>query len=192
MSSCSRSVSRKCSPWGDTEKLQDIRVADDLFGFDTPGFGTGNLLFHGFLVSAGQQAVIEKRVDLAVELPDTPVFLDALVQVKITGGIARHLEKRAAMRPAQFITQRVIFRVALVKLPHVPQVGGREPVSELRHEPPGKGVDDSLAISGTAGSLLLVLHYIFPYLPVSPHEGRIDMMYHLCARFLQDMAHVMQ
>ena len=148
----------------DTEKLQDIRVADDLFGFDTSGFGTGNFLFHGFLVSAGQQAVIEKRVDLAVELPDTPVFLDALVQVKITGGIARHLEKRAAMRPTQFITQRVIFRVALVKLPHVPQVGGREPVSELRHEPPGKGVDDSLAISGTAGSLLLVLHYIFPYL----------------------------
>ena len=154
----------------DPEKLQDIRVADDLFGFDTPGFGTGNFLFHGFLVSAGQQAVIEKRVDLAVELPDTPVFLDALVQVKITGGIARHLEKRAAMRPAQFITQRVIFRVALVKLPHVPQVGGREPVSELRHEPPGKGVDDSLAISGTAGSLLLVLHYVFPYLPVSPHR----------------------
>ena len=69
----------------DTEKLQDIRVADDLFGFDTPGFGTGNLLFHSLLVSAGQQAVIEKRVDLAVELPDTPVFLDALVQVKITG-----------------------------------------------------------------------------------------------------------
>lgn len=92
----------------DTEKLQDIRVADDLFGFDTSGFGTGNLLFHSFLVSAGQQAVIEKRVDLAVELPDTPVFLDALVQVKITGGIARHLEKRAAMRPAQFITQRDI------------------------------------------------------------------------------------
>ena len=38
--------------------------------FDTSGFGTGNLLFHSFLVSAGQQAVIEKRVDLAVELPE--------------------------------------------------------------------------------------------------------------------------
>ena len=34
---------------GDTEKLQDIRVADDLFGFDTPGFGTGISSFTAFL-----------------------------------------------------------------------------------------------------------------------------------------------
>ncbi|MOA15545.1 hypothetical protein D3C78_1357060 [compost metagenome] len=91
------------------------------------------------------------------------------MHVPLAGTVAVHLEQRAVVRPAQFVTQCVTNREGLVEQAHIAQVGGVEALAELGAQFPGQGRQQLLAIGCTSLAALLELDDMPADLPAGLH-----------------------
>jgi hypothetical protein len=123
---------------GQVQKVEDIGIAEIIFGGQRRWFHLGDFLFRFGLnrrfVLAGQQALVIELADLSLQCADTPMLLNRFLLIPASGVGVFDARQDIVMRPAQFERHRLPNRKHHIKAPHIAQVGGIKAFAEFRRQ----------------------------------------------------------
>jgi hypothetical protein len=93
------------------------------------------------------------------------------------------------VRPAQFVTQCVIFWEGQIKLTHIPEVALVEALAELEGQLPGEMLQYRPAIGCARPALLFVFHNKAANIPLHAQQEGIRLSPKLCTGLPDDQPH---